>query len=416
MGVRTVIIGGGAAGMLCAALSASGGADVTLVERNEKLGKKLYITGKGRCNFTNCCSPSEFLNNVVTNPRFLYSAVSRFSPDDVMELFESWGLRTKVERGRRAFPASDRSADVCDMLRSALRKAHVRVLLNTRAVRVLAEDGGVTGVEVLSGDERQVIPCEAAVVATGGITYPSTGSTGDGYRFAKECGHTVEEPVPSLVPIVCREEYIREMQGLSLKNVRLTFLRKDREIFSDFGEMMFTHFGITGPIVLSASAMIGRSIGDHDIKARIDLKPALTEEEFDHRLVRLFSENPNRDFKNVLGELYPAKMHAVIPELSGLDPSRKLRDITREERRAIAEVTKNLPVTPTALRGRNEAVVTKGGVSVKEVRPGTMESKLVNRLYFIGEVLDVDAFTGGYNLQIAWSTAASCAGDLNARQ
>ena len=206
------------------------------------------------------------------------------------------------------------------------------------------------------------------------------------------------------------------MQGLSLKNVRLTFLRKDREIFSDFGEMMFTHFGITGPIVLSASAMIGRSIGDHDIKARIDLKPALTEEEFDHRLVRLFSENPNRDFKNVLGELYPAKMHAVIPELSGLDPSRKLRDITREERRAIAEVTKNLPVTPTALRGRNEAVVTKGGVSVKEVRPGTMESKLVNRLYFIGEVLDVDAFTGGYNLQIAWSTAASCAGDLNARQ
>ncbi len=421
-----VVIGGGAAGMMCAILASGTDTRVTLIEKNEKLGRKLFITGKGRCNFTNACTEEEFLPNVMSNSKFLYSAIYGLNSKQVMELFEKWGMTVKVERGRRAFPASDHSSDVIDALKRQLAKRHVRVLLDTEVSEIACEDASTgmaegkkqgqspvrraAGVRVRRRDgHEETIPADAVVVATGGLSYPSTGSTGDGYRFARELSMKVTPLYPSLVPIACSGEYIREMQGLSLKNVELHIRSGKKKLYDGFGEMMFTHFGITGPLVLSASAEIGPLIGKKELDAWIDLKPAVSEEQLDARFVRIFSGNPNKYLQSVLGELYPAKMVPVIPEIAGVDPETRLHDLTRKEREALIRSTKHFPVSIVTLRGYNEAVITKGGVSVREIDPGTMESKKVRNLYFIGEVLDLDALTGGYNLQIAWSTAAACA-------
>ena len=433
---KIIVIGGGAAGMMSAILLGRKGHTVTLLEKNEKLGKKLFITGKGRCNFTNDCTRDEFLENVVTNPRFLYSALDVMNPQDVIALFESWGLATKVERGRRAFPASDHSYDVIDTLKKQLKAAGVKVMLHTCVTGLILEEGVCKGVKYVSSAETEVgersgerrsdagdksgfdrvktMYADRVIVATGGISYASTGSTGDGYRFAEEAGLHLTDRYPSLVPVCCAEEYCRTMQGLSLKNVELVVREGKKEIFREFGEMMFTHFGITGPIVLSMSAKIGKKIADPSLRKKpleawIDLKPAITEEQLDARFVRIFEENKNKQLKNVLGELYPSAMQAVIPAVSGVDDTRVNHDITKQERAALVQTTKHFPLTLTALRGYEEAVVTKGGVSVKDIDPKTMQAKQVPGLYFIGEVLDLDAQTGGYNLQIAWSTAASAA-------
>lgn len=420
--MEVLVIGGGAAGMFCAITAAEAGARVTLLEKNEKPGKKLFITGKGRCNFTNACTPSEFRDNVLTNPRFLFSASEALTPQDVISDFEKWGLKTKVERGRRAFPMSDRSADVIDTLKAQLAKNHVRVILNTTVEKVLIQDGRAVGVlarhtDTAAADRHSADPvrpraetwhADAVVVATGGLSYESTGSTGDGYRFARDAGLSVTKCSPSLVPVNCREEYIRELQGLSLKNVSLTVKSGKKVLFNGFGEMMFTHFGITGPLVLSMSAKIGPGIGTMDMQTEIDLKPAVTEEMLDARLLRIFRENPKKALKNVLHELYPSKMLDVIPDLAGIDPSARCCDLTKKDREALVRVTKQFPLTLTSLRGYHEAVITKGGVNVRGINPKTMEAKSVKGLYFIGEVLDLDAYTGGYNLQIAWCTAYAC--------
>ena len=413
MAKRILIIGGGAAGMMCAALlgEQTKQMEVILVDHNEKLGKKLFITGKGRCNFTNACDPEEFLKHVLTNPKFLYSALYTMSPDQTIELFESWGLRTKIERGRRAFPASDHSSDVISALKKQLTQNHTEIRLNTecRELIVDKETNTVLGAVLCREGRTERLRADIVILATGGISYPSTGSTGDGYRFARELGLKVTKLYPSLVPVACREDYIREMQGLSLKNVELHIRDGKKDIFSDFGEMMFTHFGITGPLVLSASAAVGPLIGSSHLSAAIDLKPAVTEEMLSKRMIGIFEKNPNRALKNVLGELYPQKMVPVIPIVASVDPDKKVHDVTRQERARLVSVTKKFPMTLTALRGYNEAVVTKGGIDLEGIDPGTMAARDISGIYFIGEVLDLDAYTGGYNLQIAWSTAALCA-------
>ena len=410
--MQVLIVGGGASGMLCALHAAQRGHSVTIAEQNEKLGKKLYITGKGRCNFTNDCTQQEFLDHVVSNPRFLYSASGAYSPQDCIAEMEALGLKTKVERGRRAFPASDHSGDVIDALRGGLARAGVRVLLHTRIISIVKEGSRVTCAEAERDGKHMRIPFDHLVLATGGLSYPSTGSTGDGFRFAKEMGLRVTALMPSLVPMNCKEEYIREMQGLSLRNVEFTIRTGKKELFRDFGELMFTHFGITGPLVLSASAVCGPYIGKKELISRIDLKPAVTEEMLDQRLLRLIAAHPQKGLRNLISELYPAKMQPVIPEIARVDPDRKASEVTREERRRIVEVTKAFPLSITSLRGYNEAVITKGGISVKEVDPKTMRVKSYENLSVIGEMLDLDAMTGGYNLQIAWCTAAACAAGM----
>ena len=457
---HVVIAGGGASGMLCAILAAQQGIRVTLLEHNEKFGKKLYITGKGRCNFTNDCTPEEFLDHVVRNPKFLFSASRKLTSRDVMELFESFGMAVKVERGRRAFPASDHSSDVIDALVRQMKKLHVDLQLHTDVKRILtsyasaepdprtvtaaseggkpdqraftaaseggkqdrrafaaASEGGkqlaACGVEAVRQDGSTVrIEADAVVLATGGLSYPSTGSTGDGYTFAKSLGLSVTAASPSLVPVNCAEEYIRSLQGLSLKNVRLCVRSGKKTLFDEFGELLFTHFGISGPLVLSLSAVIGPLIGKKELRSFIDLKPAVTDEQLHARISRLCSEHPKKALKNILGELYPAKMVPVIPSIAGVSEEIRCCDLTKEQREALVGATKEFPLTLTSLRGFNEAVITRGGVSVKDINPKTMEAKNCRNLYVIGELLDVDAFTGGYNLQIAWCTAASCAAAL----
>lgn len=420
---RVIVVGGGAAGMMCAALLAERGLNVQLIEHNERLGKKLYITGKGRCNFTNSCSPDEFLSAVLSNPKFLFSASRALTSRDVIDLFESWGVETKVERGRRAFPASDHAADIIDALRRKLKKEHVEIRLGTEALRILTvpeeeQDPSskrrgpamsVTGVEIGTPKGREVLKADAVVLATGGLSYPSTGSTGDGYRLAEECGHTVTDLHPSLVPVNCKEEYVRDLQGLSLRNVTLTVRKGKKILFSDFGELLFTHFGISGPLVLSMSAAAGPALSGPDISGFIDLKPALSIQQLDARFVRVLAASPKKALKNVLHEFYPAKLVPVIPRAAGIDDEKRCGGIFQKERERLVTVTKQFPVTPVSLRGYQEAVVTKGGIRVREIDPKTMESRTCRSLYCIGELLDVDAFTGGYNLQIAWSTAAVCA-------
>ncbi len=411
---RVIVVGGGAAGMFAAIAAAENGHTVTLLEKNEKLGKKLYITGKGRCNITNAADMDTLFANVMTNPRFLYSAFYACDNQSVIDFFEKNGLATKVERGGRVFPVSDHSSDVIAALQRALKDRGVEVRLHTRVETLLTEtweeeDGAesetvkqrVCGVRLFDGSE---LPADAVVVATGGFSYQTTGSTGDGYRFATELGHTVTEIYPSLVPFYAKEEYVTRMQGLALKNVRVRIRDGKKLLYDDFGEMLFTHFGVSGPLILSASAAIKPKLVNKPLAMEIDLKPALSFEQLDARLLREFDEAKNRQFKNSIVHLFPAKMIPVILELSRISPEKKVNEITREERQNFVRLMKAFPVTLDGLRNFKEAIITRGGVKVKEINPSTMESKLVGNLYFCGEVLDLDAMTGGYNLQIAWST------------
>ena len=393
--------------MFAAVHAAANGCEVHLFEKNEKLGKKVYITGKGRCNLTNACETEELFDAVVTNPKFLYSAFYGYTNQDVIAFFEKAGMKTKTERGERVFPVSDYSTDVIDALRRKLREYKVQVHLNTEVSKVEAKDAKVTGVW-LAG-EKKLFPADAVLVATGGISYKTTGSTGDGYRFAEELGHKVTDLYPSLVPFNTREAWAKELQGLSLKNVDVRVMDGKKKLYDGFGEMMFTHFGVTGPLILSASSYTAKTVRKKELQLFIDLKPALSKEQLDHRILRDFEESRNKQFKNALGGLFPAKLTPVMIRLSGISPEKKVNEIAREERMAFVDLIKNLPLTITGLRDYNEAIITKGGVTVREVNPSTMESKLVKGLYFAGEVLDLDAVTGGFNLQIAWSTAYAAA-------
>ena len=397
---RVLIVGGGAAGMMAAITAADSGAEVTLFERNDSLGRKVRITGKGRCNVTNDCDLNEFLSNVSTNPRFLYTALSRFSTQDTKDFFEAAGVPLKTERGKRVFPVSDKAGDIVYALDKACKSRGVRIV-HQRVKELLISDGRVVGVMTSDG----VAEGDAVILCTGGRSYPKTGSDGDGYRFAKAAGHTVTAISPSLVPITAEGNLCASMQGLSLRNVRLTIVRTDncKTVFEDFGEMMFTHFGLTGPLVLSASAHLAdMTVGKYE--AQIDLKPALDEKTLDARLLSDFEKYRNRDFLNALDDLLPQKMIAPFVRLCGIDARKKVHSITREERERMVQTLKHLKISLKGLRPIDEAIVTRGGVSVKEVNPKTMGSKLVSGLYFAGELLDLDAYTGGFNLQIAFST------------
>ena len=392
--------------MMAACAAAQQGAEVVLLEKNEKLGKKIYITGKGRCNFTNCCDTDDFFSNIPRNPRFLYSSVRGFDAEAVRNWFEERGVRTKVERGNRAFPMSDHASDITRGLESEMRRLDVHVRLHAEVKKLILSTPvnsirRVTGVVLSDGTK---IDASCVIVATGGLSYPATGSTGDGFRFAEEAGHKVTVRTPSLVPMNTKEPDILLMQGLSLKNVTLTIRSGKKKLYSGFGEMMFTHFGITGPLVLSASADIQNQIRKGELSAEIDLKPALEEEQLNARILREFAENSNKAVHNVAASLYPAKMIPVILGRAKISPDTPVHDVTKQQRQALVQATKHFAFTITSLRGFNEAVITRGGVSVKEINPSTMESRLVRGLYFAGEVLDVDGYTGGFNLQIAWST------------
>ena len=398
---KILVVGGGAAGMMAAVTAARRGKNVLLLEKNEKLGKKLFITGKGRCNLTNSAEVEELFNAVVSNPKFLYSSFYSFTNDQVIGFFEELGVKTKVERGGRVFPESDHSSDVIRALEQEMKRLGVRISLGTEVKEILTEDGRAKGVRLSSG---RMIAADAVIVATGGISYPSTGSTGDGYRFARECGHKVTDLSPALVPMEVKEWYAKELMGLSLRNIGIRITDGKKKLYEEFGEMLFTHYGVTGPVILSASSIVGKKLKEHPLTLHIDLKPALTEEQLDKRVLREFEANHNRQFKNAVDSLFPAKLRPVAIELSGIPEEKKVNEVTKEERLHFVRLIKDFSMTLTGLRGYHEAIITKGGVSVKEIDPGTMESKLVKGLYFAGEVLDLDAVTGGYNLQIAWST------------
>lgn len=392
------VIGGGPAGMMAASAAAELGTGVCLLEPNERLGKKLNITGKGRCNLTNRCDLEEFLRNLPCNGRFLYSAYSQFTSEDVMAFFESLGVPLKVERGNRVFPVSDRAFDVSGALEKHLRKNHV-LIVRDRARSLLLQDGVLRGVKGERGDYE----ASRVIVAAGGVSYPLTGSTGDGYRLAEQAGHTIQEPRGSLVPLCAGGDFCPSLQGLSLKNVALRVYENDKKIYSDFGEMLFTHFGVSGPVILSASAHM-RHFGRKTYRLEIDLKPALDENTLDKRLLSDFAKKANSDIVNALDDLLPRKLIEPFLGLAGIPLHQKVHDLTREQRRRMLTLLKALPVGITGPRPVEEAIVTSGGVTVREVNPSTMESKLLPGLFFAGEVLDVDAYTGGFNLQIAWST------------
>ncbi len=408
---KILIVGGGAAGMAAAVFLGEKNHQVHLFEKNEKLGKKLFITGKGRCNITNTCDDETFFKSVVTNAKFLYSAFYGYSNQDVVSFFENLGLAVKEERGGRIFPVSDHSSDVIRILEKRMKELDVKVHLKSEAEALLTEEGEngerkIKGVRLRNGAE---ILGEKVIVATGGFSYQATGSTGDGYTFAKEAGHTVTQLRPALVPIATKEEYVTQMQGLALKNIRFTVKDGKKVLYDDFGELLFTHFGISGPLVLTASSYIGKKLEKKELQGYIDLKAALTEEQLDARLLREFEAGINRQFKNVITGMFPAKLYPVILELGGIAPDKKVNEITRKERQDFIHLVKHFPLTLVELRPFREAIITQGGVKVKEINPKTMESKLVKGLYFIGEVLDLDAVTGGFNLQIAWSTAKAAA-------
>ncbi len=395
------MIGGGAAGMMAAVAAAGNGAQVLLLEKNEKLGKKLFITGKGRCNITNAADLEDLFSAVVSNPKFLYSSFYSFTNDQVISFFEELGVQTKVERGGRVFPVSDHSSDVIRALEREMDRLGVEIRLRTEVKELIIENSTVKGVLLSSGKKMYV---DAVIAATGGISYPSTGSTGDGYRFAGQCGHKVTELLPSLVPMEVKEWYAWELMGLSLRNIEIRVTDGKKKLYQEFGEMLFTHYGVTGPVILSASSIVGKKLKEKELTLHIDLKPALTEEQLDKRVLREFEENHNRQFKNAVDSLFPSKLRPIMVELSGIPEEKKVHEITKEERLHFVRLIKDFTMTLSGLRGYKEAIITKGGVSVKEIDPGTMESKLVKGLYFAGEVLDLDAVTGGYNLQIAWST------------
>ena len=397
---KVIVVGGGAAGLFAAISAAENGADVILLEKNERCGKKLRITGKGRCNVTNDCTTEEFLQNVPSNPRFLYSALSALSTQDVKDFFEAEGVPLKTERGKRVFPVSDKAEDIVSALVSACLARGVKII-NEKVISLVINEDKINGVITESGERS----ADAVIICTGGRSYTRTGSDGDGYKFAKAAGHTVTPLLPSLVPITCAGKLCPSLQGLSLKNVSLTITDKNtkKEVYSDFGEMMFTHFGITGPMVLSASAHLP-DVASGKYEAHINLKPALDEKTLDARILSDFAKYANKDLINALGDLLPKKLIPVTVSLSGIDPRKKINSITREERQALIGVIRGLRLSLTGFRPLEEAIITKGGVSVKEIDPKTMASKKCAGLYFAGEVIDVDAYTGGFNLQIAFST------------
>ena len=408
---KILIIGGGAAGMAAAAFLGEHGHQVHVFEKNEKLGKKLFITGKGRCNLTNSCDEETFFQSVVSNEKFLYSAFHGFSNEDAIAYFEQLGLPLKEERGGRIFPKSDHSSDVIKALEQRMKELDVKIHLNSLVKEILLQetDEGqkkVTGVLLENG---QKIVGDKVIVATGGMSYQATGSTGDGYEFAKQAGHKVTTLRSALVPMETKEEYIPRMQGLSLKNVRFTVKDGKKVLYQDFGELLFTHFGMSGPLVLTASSYLGKKLEKKELQGTIDLKAALTEEQLDARLLREFEAGKNKQFKNVISGMFPSKMFPVILELGKIPSEKKVNEITKAERMEFLRVVKNFPVTITGLRGFREAIITQGGVKSGEINPKTMESKKAQGLYFIGEVLDLDAVTGGFNLQIAWSTARAAA-------
>lgn len=401
-----VVIGGGAAGMMAAIECAKKGAKVSLYEKNDRLGKKLFITGKGRCNLTNACDMEDLLKSVMKNHKFMYSAFQGFNNWETIGFFEDLGLSTKIERGNRVFPQSDHSSDVIKALEQEMKRQGVEVFLNQKVTKIIAEDEKVTGI-IFEGGKN--VKADAVIVATGGLSYPLTGSTGDGFQFAKALGHKVTETSPALVPMETKEAWVPSLQGLSLKNVEVTIKRDKKVLYQEFGEMLFTHYGVSGPLILSASSVILDELKKGELTLKIDLKPALSEEQLDDRILRDFNEGKNKQFRNVLGGLLPAKMIPVVISLSGISPEKKVNEINKKERRKLLETLKGLTMTLTDVRGYAEAIITRGGVDVKEISPSTMESKKVTGLYFAGEVLDVDAVTGGFNLQIAWSTAMAAA-------
>lgn len=407
---RVIVIGGGAAGMFAAYHAAAGGNQVVLIEQNEKLGKKLFITGKGRCNLTNAGDMEDLFSHVVSNPKFLYSAFYAYDNRMVIQFFEEHGLKTKIERGNRVFPVSDHSSDVIAALIRALNQVHVEILLNTKVKDILVRGNEVYGVAISGGKQ---LTADHVILATGGLSYPSTGALGDGYRFAKDCGHPLVERTPSLVPFEVREEWCGGLAGLSLKNIEIRIERENKLLYQEFGELLFTHFGVSGPVILSASAAVKPKFFKDELKLYIDLKPALDPEQLDRRILREFEEAKNKCFKNAVGHLFPGKLLPVMVSLSGIDPEKKVNEISKEERRGFAALIKRLPLTVTGLRGFQEAIITKGGISVKSVNPSTMESKIAKNLSICGEVLDLDAYTGGYNLQIAWSTGYLAGNSIN---
>lgn len=399
---KVVVIGGGASGMMASAIASQRGFDVTLIEKNKILGKKLLITGKGRCNVTNACETvDELIENVTKNPSFLYSAFYSFTNYDTMEFFERLGVRLKVERGNRVFPECDKSSAIADALKKFMMDSGVRLICDT-AEGVKVSDGRVEGVFTA---RHGVISCDSVILATGGLSYSATGSTGDGYWWAEDMGHTIEEPTPSLVPLKAVEKWVSELQGLSLKNVAVSFFdEKNKKVYEDFGEMMFAHFGITGPVILSASAHL-RPMKKGKYTMKLDLKPALDEKKLDQRLLRDFEKNINKSIYNCLKELLPSRMIDVFLKICEIESDKKVNKITKEERKSLVNNLKSLKITIEDYCPIEQAIITSGGVSVKEINPSTLESKLIKGLYFCGEIIDVDAYTGGFNLQIAFSTA-----------
>ena len=406
--MKVLVVGGGPAGMMAAIAASYNGNQVTIIEKNEKLGKKLFITGKGRCNVTNAGDMDDIRNHILSNPKFMYSAFYEYNNMDVIDFFENEGVRTKVERGNRVFPESDKSSDIIKALTGKIRELGIEVLLNTKVLEIKTDT--VDGNQVFKSvklDDKSELKGDALIIATGGLSYPVTGSDGDGYKWAEKFGIDVVKPRPALVPVILKEEDARAMQGLSLKNVNAKFTISGKEISSESGEMLFTHFGVSGPIILSASSLISGRIND-DTKLYIDLKPALDFDTLDKRILKDFEKYSNKNFNNSLDDLLPKKMIPVIVKRSGIDPYKKVNVVTAEERQKLVNVIKYLEFTVVGLRSFDEAIITKGGINVKEVNPKTFESKKVKGLYFIGEVLDVDATTGGYNLQIAWSSGYAC--------
>ena len=388
--------------MIAACAAAECGHQVTICEKNDRLGRKLFITGKGRCNITNACDMEGLFEAVVSNPKFLYSSFYGFTNQDVVDFFERAGVPTKIERGGRVFPVSDHSSDVIRGLEREPKRLDVEIRLNCTVKQILADqEKGFFG--FLLEDGTRLLG-DAGILATGGLSYPSTGSTGDGLRFAEELGHQVTECLPGLVPMECKEPWVKELQGLSLRNVRAVIRGGKKVLYEDFGEMLFTHYGVSGPLMLTASSYVGKMLKKQELLLEIDLKPALSDEQLDHRILRDFEENRNRQFKNSLGKLFPAKLIPVMVELGGIDPEKRVHEVTKEERMGFERLIRRFTLTLTGLRDYREAIITRGGVKTKEIDPGTMESKLVEGLYFAGEILDTDAVTGGFNLQIAWST------------
>lgn len=401
MSKKIIVVGAGAAGMMAAGVAAKNGAQVTLIEKNELLGKKIRITGKGRCNITNNCSIEEFLLNIPKNGKFLYSAINQFSPQDTINFFEENGLKVKTERGNRVFPESDNAKDVVKAFESFLKNSGVKIVTE-KVKKLLLENNSCIGVMLNNGEK---ILSDSVIIACGGKSYPGTGSTGDGYILAKSVGHEITNIKPSLVPLVAKEKFCSELTGLSLKNVSIDVIdnKKNKSIYKDFGEMLFTHFGVSGPLILSASSHIEKMEKDR-YNIKIDLKPALSNEQLNKRIQRDFIKYQNKDFINSLGDLLPKKMIPIIAQLSKIPPNLKCNEITKEMRKNLVELLKGLTITIECFRPIEEAIITSGGINVKQINPKTMESKIINNLYFAGEVIDVDGYTGGFNLQIAFST------------